>query len=321
MPLKSYGVLKAKPVDTVLAPGAAHLEIHLKSKGENYRIALNVRSQAVPAELRYIIHKDFIHPFVNNLINIEEGITSKSDNPSIALDYIRSNLFNYRKMKIAPEISEGDNELSDMIQLYVERAIKDETAMIYAFGEYWGPEEKEDMYFKFKPGQGIHDIHMNQGNAGRWARDNGAYQDGGMLIHFPSENHWAAFFTAFQSQSFHTDESGNVLPVELDDENAVYIISALLNPKKGSRNVTLLNRTPRTISIDNWKLTGQKGRPLFLNGGIRPGEFLTVELRGDALYLPKEGGTISLIDNSGLKIHGVSYTTPDYAKKGYRKVF
>lgn len=87
MPLKSYGVLKAKLIATSLAPKAAHLKIHLKANGEDYRIALNVSSQAVPAELRYIIHKDFVHPFVNNLVDLPDGITSKTDNPHIALDY------------------------------------------------------------------------------------------------------------------------------------------------------------------------------------------------------------------------------------------
>lgn len=321
MALKSYGVLKAKPINTTLAPNAAHLEIHLKAEGKDYRIALNVKSQAIPAELRYLIHKDFIHPFVNGLTGLKEGITSKEENPDIALDYIRSNIFNYKKMKKAPGISEGDNELSDTIQLYVERAIKDDTAEIYAFGEFWGPEDKVDMYFGFHPGQGIHDIHMNQGNAGRWAKDNGTYQDGGLLIHYPSTHQWCAIFTAFQSQSFHTDDTGNVLEVELDDENKIYIISCLLNPQQGNRNITLLNRTNEALNIDNWALVGHRGKSLSLDGVIMPGEFKTIGISGDVPSIPEEGGTISLIDNQGIKVHGVSYTTPDYAKKGYIKVF
>jgi uncharacterized protein YukJ len=40
-------------------------------------------------------------------------------------------------------------------------------SVIYAFGAKWGPEKgKPDKYFKFVPGNGIHDIHMNQGNSG-----------------------------------------------------------------------------------------------------------------------------------------------------------
>ena len=58
-----------------------------------------------------------------------------------------------------------DNDLNEKIDAYVQRAMSDEDAMIYAFGETWGPENnKADKYFGFKPGRGIHDIHFNQGN-------------------------------------------------------------------------------------------------------------------------------------------------------------
>ena len=41
----------------------------------------------------------------------------------------------------------------------------------YAFGERWGPETpSKDKVFGFKPGNGVHDIHMNQGNSARFTR-------------------------------------------------------------------------------------------------------------------------------------------------------
>jgi uncharacterized protein YukJ len=55
--------------------------------------------------------------------------------------------------------------------------------VIYAFGQQWGPEtKKRDKYFRFLPGSGIHDIHMNQGNDGKYKKDNGAYQDGALVF-------------------------------------------------------------------------------------------------------------------------------------------
>jgi uncharacterized protein YukJ len=60
----------------------------------------------------------------------------------------------------------------------------------------------------FTPGNGIHDIHMNQGNSGKWKRDNGVYQDGAIFIEYPRDK-WRAFFFAFQSQTFDTDNNGN----------------------------------------------------------------------------------------------------------------
>ncbi|MCL2825404.1 MAG: DUF2278 family protein [Polyangiaceae bacterium] len=323
MPLKNYGLLKARPIDTKNSKDHGHLEIHLKADGDvDYRIALNVRSAATPSELYYLIHKDFVHPIVDDmgLENLKEGITSKSENPAIGIDYIRSNIFNVSKMKLAGTISQGDNELFDIVQLYVERAMKCD-AMIYAFGQYWGPENKKDDYFGFLPGRGIHDIHMNQGNAGNWAKDNGTYQDGALLIHFPLLKQWVSIFTAFQSQSFYTDDNGDVIDVAQDDVHAVVIVGALLNPSSGNQRVYLLNRVPRTIDINGWKLAGMKGNQLKLSGSMQPGEYLEVDVKKGALSLPSGGGVITLFDKSGAKIHGASYATPAYAMKDHIKVF
>ena len=57
---------------------------------------------------------------------------------------------------------------------------------------------------------GIHDIHMNQGNPkGNHGGDNGVWQDGALLIHLPSKETWTAVFIAFQTESWSTDSAGN----------------------------------------------------------------------------------------------------------------
>src|SRR6185503_559346 len=93
-----------------------------------------------------------------------------------------------------------------------------------AFGERWGPEaQKKDKYFGFLPGNGIHDIHMNQGNVGQFTSDDGVWQDGALMIHVPatlaadgstlSPEQWVAVFLAFQSQAWHTDDvTGHTIP-------------------------------------------------------------------------------------------------------------
>jgi uncharacterized protein YukJ len=65
----------------------------------------------------------------------------------------------------------------------------------------WGPESK-DKVFNFSPGNGIHDIHMNQGNVVGFNRDDSPFQDGGILINIMPENRWIGVFIAFQSQNF-----------------------------------------------------------------------------------------------------------------------
>ena len=100
-----------------------------------------------------------------------------------------------------------DNDLNEKIDRVMQRAVADEAALVYAFGERWGPEPAvKDKYFGFLPGNGIHDIHMNQGNVGRFAGDDGVYQDGGLLVHFPDQREWTAVFLKFQSQAWHTDD-------------------------------------------------------------------------------------------------------------------
>ena len=78
MPLKGYGVLKGRPIDTMFEKRGGHLEILVEANGEKYRIATNVRSMAMPPELKYSIFKDFHHPIINELVTLEEGVTLKA---------------------------------------------------------------------------------------------------------------------------------------------------------------------------------------------------------------------------------------------------
>jgi uncharacterized protein YukJ len=129
---------------------------------------------------------------------------------TIALDYVRGGIVTPSAMKeVPPDIPGKNNDLKDKLEGAVVRAVDEAGSIIYAFGAKWGPErERRDQYFKFLPGNGIHDIHMNQGNSGKYRRDNGVYHDGGLVFSYP-QNKWLAFFFAFQSQTFHTDENGN----------------------------------------------------------------------------------------------------------------
>ncbi|WP_445487510.1 DUF2278 family protein [Niallia sp. 03133] len=216
MPLKNYSVLKGKVYDMNMGRSQnPHFEVHVKGEeGKvDYRIAINIASQAYPSEVLYFVSEDFHSESITFLPSLEDGITKiTDDNREIALDYIRGGLFDSKKMIPLPaELPGMDNDLNEKIYFYMSQA-KEKAAAVYAFGERWGPEKnKPDKYFGFSPGNGIHDIHMNQGNVGRWKKDNGIWQDGGILIHFEDENKWIGIFLAFQSQSWCTDENGHAL--------------------------------------------------------------------------------------------------------------
>ena len=191
-----------------------HFQILIEDgQGVDYRIAINIKSQAYPSEVLYFVGDNFNSDELTTLPKLKYGFTPITNNdPSIGLDYIRGHLFDPTQMIPLPTEADGpDNDLNDNLHRYFKQAI-DSGAVIYAFGQRWGPEQnKPDPYFDFSPGNGIHDIHMNQGNTGAWARDNGTWQDGGILIHFEQTSRWVAIFLAFQSQSWCTDENGDAL--------------------------------------------------------------------------------------------------------------
>ena len=92
------------------------------------------------------------------------------------------------------------------------RAINDPAARVYAWGTRWGPEQNSiDHIFHFTPGNGIHDIHMNQGNLDEHRHDNGTWADGAIMFSTGNGAQWCAVFLAFQTQSWETDEQGDPL--------------------------------------------------------------------------------------------------------------
>jgi uncharacterized protein YukJ len=330
MALKNYGVLKGKVIERKLGEGKTpHYQVLLQVNEVKHRIAINVKSKLSPSELLYFIDENFTHPMIKDLIPLDYGFQNLNRKPGgLALDFIRGNLFDTSKMKPLPHNVPGpDNDLNELIELYVDRAINSSDAVIYAFGEKWGPENDiKDKYFGFEPGNGIHDIHMNQGNAGQFQKDNGVWQDGALLINYPSRSQWVGIFLAFQSQSFHTDDiTGNridtVIPV---NRAGVRIVAAAVNPKgqdQGLEKVTVINTSPDIVDLTGWALADRLKSKLSLSGKINPGELLTIPLGKGEMQLGNEGGIITLLDNSGLKIDGVSYTKEDAQKEGWTVVF
>ncbi|MGA0556159.1 DUF2278 family protein [Larkinella sp. VNQ87] len=328
MPLHRYGILKGKAIDS--QPGSIqsnHFQVHIRANGESHRIAINVYSNDTQnRDLQFLVVDPFQHPICDRIKGLNEGFTPVASQPGgMALDFIRGNLFDISQMQILPPSQDGpDNDLNDKIGFYISQA-QTRQADVYAFGERWGPEPtKADRYFGFLPGNGIHDIHMNQGNPpGRFAGDNGVWQDGGVLIHFPEENRWVAYFLKFQSQAVHTDDGGGTGgnpgggPIVTDPDNepaivkGVRILAALVNPAPedvGHEKVLLFNPLADPISLQGWGLLDSQKKKEPLQAQLASGATLTVQLTGRNAQLSNKGGIITLVDEEGLKIHGVSYT-------------
>ena len=154
------------------------------------------------------------------------GMTAlKSEPGGLALDFVRSTvdgapMITRAQMTLLPQLkaqAKGGNAEEQMVQRARAKALEnavvtllnmtiaDKDGVIYAFGSAYADSGKVD---------GIHDIHMNQGNpvggsGGGFSGDNGAWQDGALFINLPSKGTWTAVFIAFQTESWSTDSAGN----------------------------------------------------------------------------------------------------------------
>ena len=331
MPLHHYGVLKGQALDARREDGedTPHYQVRLVAGTTHYRIAVNVQSKAHPSELLFLVDDNFQHPVLARLQELSLGFTPLPRQPGgLALDFIRANLFDRLKMRPLPASTPGpDNDLSDRLEHYVQRAIRDPGALVYAFGERWGPEnQRPDKIFRFTPGNGIHDIHMNQGNAPAFVRDDGVWQDGALLLHFPTPPQWVALFLAFQSQAGHTDDvTGHALetPVLVPSGAVLRIVAALVNPVGPAperETVTLLNASPQPIDLQGWKIADKLDNQHPLSGTAAPGATVVIPLPPD-VQLGNQGGIITLLDSRGLKVDGVSYTAQQAQREGWTLVF
>ncbi|MHC5731586.1 MAG: DUF2278 family protein, partial [Nostoc sp.] len=85
----------------------------------------------------------------------------------------------------------------------------------------------------FQPDDGIHNIHMNQGNSrGNHDDENGRGEDGALFIYLRDSNTWVGVYVAFQTQSFDNDSHG----YPLDDSQHPTDISNPQNPSPHSHH-------------------------------------------------------------------------------------
>jgi uncharacterized protein YukJ len=222
MPITNYSVLAGVPTSgKVVSGSSAHYQITMKAAGATFTVAVNIQS-VDGSEVLYAIEEEFTPPDVAALLALPMGMNALQSAPGgLALDYVRSTvdgepMITKAQMTLLPKANakaKGNSAEELMIQRARAKALEnavitllnmtvaDKDGVIYAFGSAFSDNGKVD---------GIHDIHMNQGNPkNNHGNDNGVWQDGALLIHLPSKNTWTAVFIAFQTESWTTDSSGN----------------------------------------------------------------------------------------------------------------
>jgi uncharacterized protein YukJ len=205
----NYGVLKGTVAGHLRDADDDHYQILVHAGTTVWRIASNVKSSAPNAPSTVLFRMATAVPdgLLASLRALAPGFEKLVSKPGgLAIDYVRSGFVEPALLEeLAPDVPGADNDLKDTLESAAVRAMAEQGSSIYAFGDRWGPEKAADKYFKFVPGNGIHDIHMNQGNSGSYKKDDGVYQDGALVFDYPNGD-VRAFFIAFQSQSFHTDD-------------------------------------------------------------------------------------------------------------------
>jgi uncharacterized protein YukJ len=210
MPIPNYSVLKGDPTaGKVVSGNSPHYQITVQADGGPFTVAVNIQS-VDGSEVLYTVDHAFVPPDPASLLALAAGMHPLNIAPGgLALDYIRSTaggqpMVEKSSMTLLPETFPAGarhNDLNNEIVDLLNRAIADANGTIYAFGSAFADGGVVD---------GIHDIHMNQGNpVNNHGGDNGIWQDGAVFMNLPAQNTWIAIFIAFQTEVWSTDANGN----------------------------------------------------------------------------------------------------------------
>ena len=207
----NYHVLKCRPILNRSSPQTSnqHLQVLLEiESGQRFWMTINIRNQQ--DRVLYFLDENYQHPITQKIIDAQlpQGFTKLPSQPGgIALDYIRESLFTFSQMVLL-EGGPDDlfTDLSDMITTQLTNAFRFDDARMFVFGSMFTDGVQ---YSSYHIAVGIHDIHQNQGSKPPHAGSNGIYQDGGLLIYYPTERRWSAVFLRFESQAIQTNSHGN----------------------------------------------------------------------------------------------------------------
>ncbi len=348
-----YGVLQGK-VDRFKREdndSTPHLQIKIiDNNNQAWRVPVNVLSADQSFLIFHRADPLQSHPILAGLSSLAPGFTALPANvhsASNALDYLRSPLFDWPTGIEVPPTGPGVNDdLQDTLITYL-NSLKSQNGDLFVFGakfpEAGRPPSPRPIDKEFGTVQGVHDIHMNQGNPpGPHEVDNGVFQDGGLILRFP--NRFVGLFLRFQSQWLPTnDTTGNRLPGAAPipagglpapgptpvpvpnpapgpiSNPDVYIERALINPvgnDVGKEAVVIGNTTSSPVSLTNWSLVDRNNNSETLSGLLPAGESRIFVLSGTNVQLGNKGGTLRLKDASGNQVHAVSYSNNDAQQEG-----
>jgi len=212
----AYGFIKAKMTSLPRLQAKAmqnetqyHLHFSLDVGGADWDTAVNVGTNNAADLLKYKIAEGFPHPVTGTLRMAPAGAADLTGTAVLpALDFLRSSILEGTGDWRNSDVLDGSGAQEPVATL--SRHLSDafgKGSDVYIFGRF------------YSEGNGVHDVHMNQGSRGRFVHREGndandhndIWQDGAVLID-AGDAGWVAYFSAFTQQTVPTDELGNPLP-------------------------------------------------------------------------------------------------------------
>jgi uncharacterized protein YukJ len=214
----TYGVLKCKIASNPHLKATRrknetqyhlHSTLAVTSEGGSvvqWESAINVGTNDSDDLLNYKLIHDFHHGVIDQLKALPEGFSDLTGTSALpALDFLRSDLLAETGPWRQSDSMDGSLDVEPVASLLrLLRTARSHQADVWVFGR------------KYVDGDGIHDVHMNQGSGGQFLNngvDNGndhndIWQDGGVIVDV-GQPEFAAYFTAFTQQLVPTDDLGN----------------------------------------------------------------------------------------------------------------
>lgn len=186
-----------------------HLHVSIEVDGAPWNVAINVGTNDDDDSLLFRFVFDIHHPVVETLKAASPGPTDLTGQSALpALDFQRSDILkNTGDWRRSGPMDGTDQTDPAATMTRLLRGAQDSGWTVYAFGRF------------YSDGNGVHDIHMNQGSVGEAYHNNGGdppphwdgndvWQDGAIFVDRGSQG-FAAYFARFTQQVTPTDERGN----------------------------------------------------------------------------------------------------------------
>ncbi|MBW3057648.1 DUF2278 family protein [Spiroplasma poulsonii] len=185
--------------------GNPHFDLEITDKNNwTYTVNINVRSRIKPHDVLYFIKQNYQNDIVDRCFSLDDTVHSNltTGDDGYCLDYLKGKLFDHNFVTVLPYV--GEKETSALETLFSQMISPTLNNSKYRIG-IWGMSYGD-------PIDGVHNVHMNQGNEHKFAKENGTWQDGAFAIYnTETETVENIIFIMFQSQCTTTDDAGNCL--------------------------------------------------------------------------------------------------------------